>query len=143
MQLDRISSFTDEEREFLSEVAKDHGVSVEILIAQPFPTTFGEESSLFYHLIDGGENISDNFGKTSKFNVCSDNPPEYKSKKVIKNIKVKILYCFSGTIKKENKNLIEEGKLSMKVSYSYSTDKEIGVSFHDKEIELNYKAEKN
>ena len=30
----------------------------------------------------------------------------------------------------------------MKVSYSYSTDKEIGTSFQGKEIELNYKAKK-
>ena len=156
VQLNRTSPLTNQEKEFLSEMAKEHGVSAETLTSKPFPTTFGGESDFLGlgELISGGENISDNFGKTSRFSVCSDNPPKYESKKTvleadasepekeIKNVKLSVIYCLSGTIKKESKNVIEEGKLSLRASYIYDIDEGIGISFHDKEVELNYKAEK-
>ena len=117
VQLNRTSPLTNQEKEFLSEVAKEHGVSAETLTSKPFPTTFGGESDFLGlgELISGGENISDNFGKTSRFSVCSDNPPKYESKKTvleadsfdpekeIKNVKLSVIYCLSGTIKKESK----------------------------------------
>ena len=147
VQLNRISPLTMEEKEFLSELAKDHGVSVETLTAQPFPKTFGGESGLLD--LDGGDNISDDFGKTSKFNVCADNPPKYESKKVVedaKNVKLRISYCLSGVIEKESKNRID-GELSLDASYSYDLkdkDKDggFGVSSHDKDVILHFKAEK-
>ena len=157
VQLNRTSPLTDQEKEFLSEMAKEHGVSAETLTSKPFPTTFGEKSDflgLGEAISGGGDNISDNFGKTSRFHVCSDNPSEYESKKTveeadsfdpekeIKNVKLRISYCFSGTVKKESKNVIEEGKLSLGASYNYDTDNKSGSSTHDKEVELNYKAEK-
>ena len=136
---------TDQEKELFSDLAKKHGVSVETLTSKPFPAIFGGNFDSFSKSMDGGENISSNFGKTSRFHVYSDNPPEYESKKVVeggKNVKLQIQYSFSGTVKKESKNVIE-GKLSLDASYHYDTDTDdgFGIAFHGR-VELNYKAEK-
>ena len=158
IQIDRTSPLSEKEKEFLSKLAKEHGIPEETLLTQSFPTSFGGEiysdsridefRKMLTEGIKGGDNISDNFGKTSRFDVCSDNATEHESKKVkegTKNKKLRIFYCLSGVVKKENKKLIEEGELSLEASYSYdSVDHgRRGFATHLVEATLNYKAEKN
>ena len=151
IQMNRTSPLTGREKDCFSKLAKEYHVSVEALTTQPFPTSFGSESDFFGvfddGVFDGLENISDDFGKTSKFNVCSDNSTKYESKKVVdgaKNVKLEILYCFSGTVRKANKNIIK-GNLSLHAFFNYyvlseGKDSRLGIG-NICEV-LNYKAEK-
>lgn len=153
VQVNRTSPLSDKEKGFLSGLVKEHGIPERPLMAQPFPTTFGANPDnvmldTLEKAIEGGDNISDNFGKTSRFRVCSDSS-EYESRKVeqgAKNMKLHIFYCLSGIVKKENKNIVEEGELSLNASYNYEfvDEKEgiAGFSTHPGEAILNYKAEK-
>ena len=148
VQFNRTSPLTNQEKEFLSELARVHDVSVDTLITQPFPSTFGGHNSFS----KGGDNISTDFGKTSDFYVCSDNLREYESKKFVgegvKKVKLQIFYCFSGIIKKENKDLIEKGKVSLEAFPIYDLMSKKGKLYEEvggglsKSLKLNYRAEK-
>ena len=148
VHVDRTTPLLNKEKDFLSELTEEHGTPVALLTNHVFPTTFGGDTGLFNEIIDGGDNISDDFGQTSRFHICSGNSPEHESKKVEKgkkNIRFEIYYCLSGTVKKETKNIIENGRLSLQASYRYDLTGEdggTGVSSHEKEIELQYRAEK-
>lgn len=141
----------EKENEFFSKLAQESGVSVETLKAHPFPSTFGGDVTLFDESISGGDNVSMDSGETSDFRVCSDNPKKFDSTKVIENaqnVQLVISYCLAGLVKKENKNLIEEGTLFVGASYFYDTleeDGEIGAGFEFsgvEDVELSYKAVK-
>lgn len=143
----RTSPLSDKEKTLLSKVATEHGIAVETLTNQAFPTAFGGEDAWLAEVLDGGENISKDVGKTSEFHICSDNPPQHASAKVEEgktNIKVMIGYCLSGTVKKDTPNLIENGVLSLHISYiKPTTEKKAEDSTPSEEVTLSYKAEKS
>ncbi|MDE0150927.1 MAG: hypothetical protein OXK80_00300 [Bdellovibrionales bacterium] len=147
----RSNPHLEKENEFFSKLAQESGVSLETLKAEPLPSTFGGDVGLFDEVISGGDNVSRDFGETSDFMVCSDNPKKIDSTKVIENaqnVQLVISYCLTGLVKKENKNLIEEGTLSVGASYFYDVleeDGETGVDVDPSGVEdvvLNYKATK-
>ena len=145
--LTRTSPVTEKEKQLLQKAKTDHGITSEDILNPPTQITFGEETNPLDTALDGGENISDNFGKSSRFHVCADSPPEYESTKTEagkKNIKLKILYCLSGTVKKENKNLIEEGEFSMSIIQNYNQADGTGLGIEaEGEVSLKYKAQKS
>ena len=138
--LTRTSPLTRSEEGLLSKVKTEYDIAEDIFT---MPAKITLERDKYLDLFEGGSNISDNFGKTSRFYVCDDNPSEYGSNKADKkNIRIQISYCFSGTIKKESKNLVE-GKLSLG-AYSYSYDTTTNERHFKSEggeiVDLNYKA---
>ncbi len=142
--LTRTSPVTEEEKQLLSKAKKEHGINSEDILNPPTQITLGEEPNPLVKALSGGENISDNFGKSSRFYVCDDSPPEYKSTQILedkKNIKLKVLYCLSGTVKKESKNLIEEGKFSLNIIQSYDSANGSGLT-NKEEVDLKYEAQK-
>ena len=144
--LTRTSPVTEKEKQLLQKAKTDHGIASEDILNPPTQITFGGEPDPFGDYLDGGENISDNFGKSSRFYVCGDNPAEYESTKTEtgkKNIKLGVRWCFSGTVKKENKNLIEDGELSLIVGQSYEkTDGNGFGSETEGKVSFKYKAQK-
>ena len=144
ISVNRTSPLSAQEQELLSKLATEHGIPVETLTAQPFPVTFGANSNLFGESISGGDNVSRDFGKTSRISICSDNPSEYESQKLVtgqRNLKLEISYCLLGIVKQENKNIIEEGKLSLDASTSYDLEDGVGSS-SEGDLDLNFKATK-
>ena len=141
----RTDPLLPKEIQFLtSEKAKNHFTTFST--HHPFPTSFGAESNfleeLLAKLFEGAENISKDLGKTSQFYICSDKPTEYtntsnKPGEEPKTITLKFYYCLSGTVRKENKNVIENGVLSLGSWSSDPTKNEDGEG-----VVLNYKAEK-
>ena len=146
VKLTRSNSLTEKEKELLSKVKTEHGITSDDILNQPTEITFGEKSGLD---LEGGDNISTDFGKTSRFFVCSDNTPEYESAKKEadkKDLRVRVYYCLSGLVKKESKNMVE-GELILRASLSYNfTDEEgkggIGIDDLGK-LDLKYEAEKS
>ena len=119
----RITPLTDEERELLSKLKQDHNLSDETILAQPTQITFGKDSAsaTLNHYFKGGDNISDDFGKSNRFYVCSNDSLEYKSNKQEadkKDITLEIRYCLTGRVKKESKKIIE-GQLILNASSYY------------------------
>ena len=155
--LNRTTPLTDEERELLSKLKQDHNLSDETIFNQPTQITFGKGSSIVSYF-EGGDNISYDFGKSSRFHVCSSDNPEYKSNKQEadkKDIILKIRYCLTGSVKKESKEIID-GRLILSV-YSYyhkliqkeesqpettEGEKTEFESEAEGEIEFDYKAKK-
>ena len=138
-------SLTDKEKKLLSKLKTEHSLTSDDILNPPTEMTFGGSGSSELDL-DGGDNISDDFGKTSKFFVCFDNAPKYTSNRKEegkKNIELHISYCLSGLIKKESKEIVE-GKLTLSASYRYEhTDKEGSEEWEDQgNVGLNYKAKK-
>lgn len=146
VKLTRSSPLTEKEKEFLSKLKTEHGITSDDILNQPTEMTFGETPGFD---LDGGDNISTDFGKTSKFSVCSDNVPEYESTKKEedkKDLKVKVYYCLSGVVKKESKNMVE-GELTLKASLGYKFTNEKGEEGIGLEVlgvlNLEYEAEKS
>ena len=144
--LTRTNPVTEKEKQLLQKAKTDHGITSEDILNPPTQITFGGESDPLGDYLDGGDNISDNFGKSSKFYVCDDNPAEYESTKTKtgkKAIKIKTLYCLSGTIKKESKTLIEEGELSLAIIQNYENAEGDGFGIETEgEVSFKYKAQK-
>ena len=154
--LNRTTPLTDEERELLSKLKQDHNLSDETIFNQPTQITFGKGSSIVSYF-EGGDNISDDFGKSSRFHVCSSDKPEYKSNKQEadkEDITLEIRYCLTGSVKKESKQIVD-GQLILRASSHYKLiKKEESQSEtqgdekteHDSkaegEVEFNYKAKK-
>lgn len=155
--LNRTTPLTDEERELLSKLKQDHNLSDETIFNQPTQITFGKGSSIESYF-EGGDNISDDFGKSSRFFVCSNDSPKYKSNKQEadkKDITLKIRYCLTGSVKKESKQIID-GRLILS-AYSYyhkliqkeesqpettEGEKTKPESDNEANIEFDYKAKK-
>ena len=94
--------------------------------------------------LDGGDNISSDFGKTSKFHVCSDTRQNYPVNKVIGNETVKhfkLYYCLSGTVKKDSQQIIE-GNLTLNAVYEYETGEGTFGIKSEGSVSLKYKVQK-
>lgn len=147
--LDRIGDLTEKEKRFLSELENGHDIVItpETLLNQ---LVLGKGRSFID--FTGGENISDNFGKTSKFNVCSDTVQSYNSnqrpspgEENRRNLRLEIGYCFSGTVKEDSKEIIEgEFRLLAKTYYEIENDiGENGIGIENEgKVSLKYKAER-
>ena len=143
IKVDRTSPLSDEEKKFIQNEEKKYSLPEGSLTNIAFPTNFGAEGNSLDEPIGGGKNISKDFGRTSEFHVCSDNP---QSKNEINPISMTLsfYYCLSGTVRKENKNIIENGVLSLLETYSFEKgnfESSIIVT-NDVKAVLNYKAEK-
>lgn len=149
----RWNPFVDKEKTFFNELAEEHGRYSRKdgmvfprfgTMLQVFPRTFGGEHS-YLKKTRSWENISKDGGKTSEFQVCSDNPKKYPSKKVEEDkyfIQLIVYYCLSGTVKKKNKNFIENGILSLNTFYRFETaNGDYGFS-PTKSVKFPFKAEK-
>ena len=153
--IDRTVRLTDKEKTLLSNLKKSHGISdFEINDSDTF-NWFGQTLGDYY-LDSGGnyivssleavkeDNISTDLGKTSKFEVCSRGHT-YDSRKTNvdkQNIKLRIYYCFSGLVKRENRKMVE-GHLTLKASSTYDLGGGL-VGWNDEgSVDFNYKAVRN
>ena len=143
IKLSRSNPLTDLETTLLSNIKTEHGITSDDILNQPAEMTFGETLGLD---LDGGDNISTDFGETSRFSMCS-NHSKYKSNKKEADKKytnILISYCLSGVVKKESKNKIE-GQLTLKASVYYKSINEKGEEKPESDtniVEFYYKAEK-
>ena len=146
--LERKSDYTKEEEAFLSKLEENYKIHKgELLATSKRFVTLGKESGILRAIFYGGDNVSSNFGKTSKFNICSKPIHSQKSNKVEpieanrKNVKLQIEYCLSGEVNQESKEIIR-GELSLQASMSYETT-ENGFGFGSEGgIKLKYTAQK-
>jgi len=131
--LNRKSDFLPKEIDFL----KAQNIKASALNAFKGPIVLGRGYKKGkYDELDGGENISTDFGETSKFYVCSDEQ-HY-------NAEYKISYCLSGTISKKKREL--NGQLSLnwsRMQKSVNENGETVTTFSFAKTELNYKANLN
>ena len=151
----RGDSLTDTEETFLEELAEKHNISIssEEILRNASNLILGKG----HPLIDlrGGENISDNFGRSSKFNVCSKSIKTYKSNlpkeervmprsdEVRTDVKLNIYYCLSGTVNSESKEVIVgEFELAATTNYKIKGGKGgVGAS-SEGAVRLNFRAER-
>ena len=138
--LERVGVLVDKEKTFLSELERNHGIVIplEEFSNRFFIVALGKGSPFLD--FSGGENISDDFGKSSRFFVCSS-LSDYESNKVDKiNPKLKINYCLSGTIEKGSNIVVGNVELSASTYYDIENGG-VGVS-SDGKIDLKYKAKR-
>lgn len=131
IKLNREGHFKENEKKFLARLEQDHGIKINdnMLFEKSKKIILGKGYFWLNDVQRGGENISDNFGKTSKFFVCSRGRSIYRihkdlaffsslrhldeqSKDAIRSAKLVIKYCLSGEVKKEVRNVIK-GQLQL------------------------------
>jgi hypothetical protein len=101
INLERTNDIENSEKTFL---VKNSMQNLETNLKQSFGKNMIFGAGYNPHF-DGGENISDDFGETSKFYVCTS------SKKLAENISAS--YCLSGTITKQS--MTTNGALSLNI----------------------------
>ncbi|MCY4643525.1 MAG: hypothetical protein OXB88_02810 [Bacteriovoracales bacterium] len=149
ISMNRRGSFlSDEELAFLSKLERKHQVSLseERFLRNSSSIEIGKGRSFMD--FDGGENISNDFGKSSRFNICSEDVQTKKIKAQIttpsgeiERPRLHIFYCLSGIIQNDTKDVID-GRLTLESSISYDFGEEgFGVSF-DEKITLPYTAKR-
>ncbi|MGE0528927.1 MAG: hypothetical protein AB7P49_17820, partial [Bdellovibrionales bacterium] len=128
IRLERLSPVTDKEREFLTSAGLD---------ADRVFKHFGSHLELGRgydkkHL-EGGENVSDSFGESTRFFVCT---PEFQY-----DAEYRLLYCLGGSISKKDKNM--DGRLELrwirerKVTIDGKAGKEISAA----NMELKFRSD--
>lgn len=100
VNLERFSGLTAREKNFLSTKNISSDFVTNQFIARPIILGQGYSSLQ----LDGGENISTDFGESSEFFVCT------KSTKY--NVEYVLIYCLNGTVRKKEK--IMNGKLVLR-----------------------------
>lgn len=150
VNLERSSVLTENENKLL----KKHDIpsyQVERFLLPKM--TLGKNSDRNARVIhlDGGENISDDFGESSRFSVCS---PSFevtgKSIENATNVQYHAYYCLKGTVKKTNFQLSGELKLYISLQYdqiknvteqdSTTTEESVTTHIHDS-TSLKYKSD--
>lgn len=147
------SSIPRAEVSFLSKIKKDYNIDPDRMREPPTKITFGAnppDRGLIVQLVPSlansidGENTSEDLGQTSKFSMCEDQSPEYKVRTRNRGAdeKLFIIYCLSGTVKKERKDFIN-GIFSVVISHSYiNKDNQLEDITEIKPLEFSYTARK-
>jgi hypothetical protein len=103
VDLERTAEMTDKEMQLLAEEEIPLDLVKEAFLDRSFKLGEGRD------MVEGGENISDDFGETSRFFVCSAAFSYVKPE----DIKYDISYCLTGTAKRNETEI--HGRLSLSV----------------------------
>jgi hypothetical protein len=103
VDLERMAEMTDDEMQLLAEEEIPLDLVKEAFLDRSFKLGEGRD------MLEGGENISDDFGETSRFFVCSAAVSYVKPE----DIKYDISYCLTGKAKRNETEIY--GRLSLSV----------------------------
>ena len=111
--INRMNFLTKKEQELLLKLKKIHNLPDDLnIFNQPVSFILGAENFKL-------ENVSNDFGKTSQFIVCSDKS-KYTNQKQINDKIFEIFYCLTGNIKNKNKSLIRGQLFLIAPNINYS-----------------------
>lgn len=131
IELDRLSNLTDKEINFLRGVQED---------PSKVNSSFGNKlilgKGVTHNHPEGGENISDDFGESTRFYVCTE--------PLVTNHQTELKYCLKGEVKKQDK--VMNGILFL--SWTRKTEKvdsngQSYVEYSFEQVDLSYHSDLN